>query len=223
MERLTIDMEGARYGELSAASLQMGDDTIAIQRIATMSVEAHAFLPFDTPGNQQTKGVYASLFVFCLFIALMGVSYWGLMASGTQALIAIGIAAGFGLLALIFGVKTLQYARKLKKRVPYYRLLIGTSDGRQIPLVDDNRDVLMKIRDIVRHKMDTGDTEMTGNFDLNLDIVDLKQSPNEVPVEEDEQISEILDAVSETADEPSDESAPSILFGNAGSGLKDAS
>ena len=34
--------------------------------------------------------------------------------------------------------------------------------------------MLIKIRDIVRHKMDTGDTETTGEFDLNLDIVDLK-------------------------------------------------
>jgi hypothetical protein len=58
---------------------------------------------------------------------------------------------------------------------PYYRLLIGTSDGRQIPLVDNNRDVLTKIRDVVRHKMDTGDARPSpATFDLNLDIVNLR-------------------------------------------------
>jgi hypothetical protein len=65
-------------------------------------------------------------------------------------------------------------AAKIKRREPYHRLTIGTSDGRQIPIVDDNRDVLVRIRNVVRHKMDTGDTETVGEFDLNLDIVDLK-------------------------------------------------
>ena len=65
-------------------------------------------------------------------------------------------------------------AIKLKKQEPYFRLLIGTSDGRQIPLVDNNREVLTKIRDVIRHKMDTGDTAVTGDFDLNLDIVNLR-------------------------------------------------
>lgn len=62
----------------------------------------------------------------------------------------------------------------LKKREPYYRLLIGTSDGRQIPLVDNNRDVLVKVRDVVRYKLDTSDTSITGDFDLNLDRVNLR-------------------------------------------------
>jgi hypothetical protein len=33
MDRQTLDMEGARQGEISAASLQMGDDTIAIRAL----------------------------------------------------------------------------------------------------------------------------------------------------------------------------------------------
>ena len=56
--------------------------------------------------------------------------------------------------------------------------MIGASDGRQIPLVDDNRAVLLRIRDIVRHKMDSGDREVQGDFDLDLDLVNISK-PNE--------------------------------------------
>lgn len=70
MKRQTIDEEGARLGEVSAASLQLGDDTIAIRRIATMSVERHEFFPWDTPENRKTQSVYSTLCVAFLFSAL---------------------------------------------------------------------------------------------------------------------------------------------------------
>ena len=34
--------------------------------------------------------------------------------------------------------------------------------------------MLTKIRDVIRHKLDSGDTSITGDFDLNLDIVNLR-------------------------------------------------
>ena len=86
------------------------------------------------------------------------------------------------LLGLVLGVRAAMIAMKLKKQEPYYRLLIGTSDGRQIPLVDNNREVLTKIRDVIRHKLDSGDTSITGDFDLNLDIVNLRMPKGAAPV-----------------------------------------
>lgn len=174
MDRQTLDMEGARQGEVSAASLQLADDTIAIRRIATMSVERHEFAPWDTPRNRRTQGVYATLCVALLFFGLLGLGWWALRPGQGDG--AIGLFVGLGLLALgvLLGVRAAMIAMMLKQREPYYRLLIGTSDARQIPLVDNNRDVLVKIRDVVRHKMDTGDTTITGNFDLNLDVVNLR-------------------------------------------------
>lgn len=174
MDRQTLDMEGARQGEVSAASLQMGDDTIAIRRIATMSVERHEFAPWDTPRNRKTQSVYATLCVSLLFFGLMGLGWWALRPGQGDGV--IGLFAGIGMLFLgvLLGIRAAMIAVRLKKREPYYRLLIGTSDARQIPLVDNNRDVLVKIRDVVRHKMDTGDTSITGDFDLNLDIVNLR-------------------------------------------------
>ncbi len=174
MQRQTIDQEGARQGEVSAASLQLGDDTIAIRRIATMSVERHEFFPWDTPENQQTQKLYATLCVGFLFFALLAlvIGYF----SGKQPFAVFAVLGGWLLLVLglLFGIRAAMIAMKLKKKEPYFRLLIGTSDGRQIPLVDNSREVLTKIRDVVRHKLDTGDTSVVGDFDLNLDIVNLR-------------------------------------------------
>lgn len=196
MDRQTLDMEGARQGEVSAASLQMGDDTIAIRRIATMSVERHEFAPWDTPRNRKTQSIYATLCVSSLFFGLLGLGWWALRPGQGDG--AIGLLAGISLLVLgiLLGIRAAMIAVMLKRREPYYRLLIGTSDGRQIPLVDNNRDVLVKIRDVVRHKMDTADTSITGDFDLNLDIVNLRlpksaalgtaaPAPPETPQEDD--------------------------------------
>lgn len=174
MDRQTLDMEGARQGEVSAASMQVGNDTIAIARIATMTVEKHEFFPWDTPANRKTQSVYATICVGALFFGLAGL-VWGLVRtgypdSGMGNLIGVALMA----LGLGLGIRAAMIALKLKKKEPYYRLLIGTSDGRQIPLVDNNRDVLSKIRDVLRHKMDTGDASVTGDFDLNLDIVNLR-------------------------------------------------
>lgn len=174
MDRQTLDMEGARQGEVSAASMQVGDDTIAIARIATMTVEKHEFFPWDTPANRKTQSIYATTCVGTLFFGLAGLA-WGVVRSGQPDsglanLIGIALMA----LGLGLGIRAAMIALKLKKKEPYYRLLIGTSDGRQIPLVDNNRDVLSKIRDVLRHKMDTGDATVTGDFDLNLDIVNLR-------------------------------------------------
>ena len=109
-----------------------------------------------------------------LFFALVALAIG--YVSGKQPHAVYAVLGGWFLLlvGLFLGVRAMMIALKLKKMEPYYRLLIGTSDGRQIPLVDNNRDVLIKIRDVVRHKMDTGDASVTGDFDLNLDIVNLR-------------------------------------------------
>ncbi|MBK8198107.1 MAG: hypothetical protein IPK75_07025 [Acidobacteria bacterium] len=174
MKRQTIDQEGARQGEVSAASIQMGNDTIAVRRIATMSVEKHDFFPWDTPENRKTQSIYATSCVGFLFFALVALAIG--YVSGKQPHAVYAVLGGWFLLlvGLFLGVRAMMIALKLKKMEPYYRLLIGTSDGRQIPLVDNNRDVLIKIRDVVLHKMDTGDASVTGDFDLNLDIVNLR-------------------------------------------------
>jgi hypothetical protein len=174
MQRQTIDQEGARQGEVSAASLQLGDDTIAIRRIATMTVERHDFFPWDTPANRKTQSVYATACVGFLFFGLAGFAWWAIRPAQGDGVIGLMVGVLLMLLGLVLGVRAAIIAMKLKKQEPYYRLLIGTSDGRQIPLVDNNREVLTRIRDVIRHKLDSGDTSITGDFDLNLDIVNLR-------------------------------------------------
>lgn len=174
MDRQTLDMEGARQGEVSAASMQVGDDTIAIARIATMTVEKHEFFPWDTPANRKTQSVYATVCVGMLFFGLAGIAWWALRPAQSDGALGLLIGGALMVIGLALGVRAAMIALMLKKKEPYYRLLIGTSDGRQIPLVDNNRDVLAKIRDVLRHKMDTGDATITGDFDLNLDLVNLR-------------------------------------------------
>jgi hypothetical protein len=178
MDRQTLDMEGARQGEISAASLQMGDDTIAIQRIATMTVEANDFFPWDTPKNRVTQKGYATAFVSLMFFALMGIGWWAVLPGRPVSMVMLGIGVVMLIGAMVCGLRAGMIAAKLRLKQKYFRLVIGTSDARQIPLVDDNREVLCKIRDVVRHKMDTDDRTLVGDFDLNLDIVNLK-SPNQ--------------------------------------------
>ncbi|MGA1343510.1 MAG: hypothetical protein ACO33A_10805 [Hyphomonas sp.] len=174
MQRQSIDQEGARQGEVSAGSLQLGNDTIAIRRIATMSVERHEFFPWDTSENQQTQKLYATLCVGMLFFGLVGFAWWAVRPGRDDGVIGLLVGTALMLIGLILGVRAAMIAMKLKRKDPYFRLLIGTSDGRQIPLVDNNREVLTKIRDVVRHKLDTGDMSLVGDFDLNLDIVNLR-------------------------------------------------
>lgn len=180
MDRLTLDMEGARAGEISAASLQMGDDTIAIQRIATMSIDAHEFAPWDTPKNRATKDLYATGFIGCLFFGLGAMVWFVLRQYAADAFPVMLIGAVLIMIGLVLGLRASMVAMKLRKTQPYYRLTIGTSDGRQIPLVDNSRETLTKLRDLIRHKMDSNDTNLTASFDLNEDRVSLNSPATEV-------------------------------------------
>jgi len=114
------------------------------------------------------------LCVGMLFFGLVGFAWWAIRPARADG--AIGLLAGIALVLIgfMFGVRAAMIAMQLKRKEPYFRLLIGTSDGRQIPLVDNNREVLTKIRDVIRYKLDTGDTSVVGDFDLNLDIVNLR-------------------------------------------------
>lgn len=175
MKRQTIDQEGARRGEVSAASLQLDDnDTIAIRRIATMSVERHEFFPWDTPENRKTQSLYSTFCVGLLFFGLVGFGWWAIRPGQGDGVIGLLAGGVMMFLGLVLGVRAMMIAGRLREKHPYFKLIIGCSDARQIALVDNNREVLAKIRDVIRHKMDTGDTSITGDFDLNDDIVNLR-------------------------------------------------
>jgi hypothetical protein len=114
--------------------------------------------------------------IYILGTDLLGRDLWSRLMVATRVSLTIGlVGVTISLfLGVLLGIRAAMIAVMLKKREPYYRLLIGTSDGRQIPLVDNNRDVLVKVRDVVRYKLDTSDTSITGDFDLNLDSVNLR-------------------------------------------------
>ncbi|HBX91315.1 MAG TPA: hypothetical protein DEG79_00175, partial [Hyphomonas sp.] len=123
--------------------------------------------------NKRTQSLYASFFVINLFFGLMALAWGGLFPGNGSSMVALLVGGVLTLLGFILGIRAVLIARRMKTRQPYYRLVIGASDGRQIPLVDNNRDVLMRIRDVVRHKMDSGERAIRGEFDLDLDLVDL--------------------------------------------------
>ncbi len=212
MDRQTIDMEGARQGEISAASLQLGDHTIAIQRIATMSVENQTFSPWDLPANRASKGLAATGSMTSGFIGLACVTWFALRNYQPDALYSVAIGGGLILISLLLAARAAFMAAKINKKEPYYRLTIGTSDGRQIPLVDNNRQVLLRLRDIIRHKLDTNDTELTGDFDLNLDIVNIN-APADSKFARLEPLPSMFDDMEPAnAGRRADDDAPEILF-----------
>ncbi len=226
MDRQTLDMEGARRGEISSASLQMGEDTIAIQCIATMSVESMEFAPWETATNKRAQSLYASFFVINLFFGLLALAWGGLFPGNSSSLVALVIGGVLTLLGFVLGIRAAMIARRMKRRQPYYRLVIGASDGRRIPLVDNNRDVLMRIRDVVRHKMDSGDREIRGDFDLDLDLVNL-HLPTEA--QKTKTISREPDIVSKATPQETDvepvtpETESEVLFDQEAEIIRDAS
>lgn len=212
MDRQTLDMEGARQGDISSASLQLGEHTIAIQRIATMSVENHMFAPWDLPTNRAAKGMTVMGSLVCGLIGFGCVAWFFLQGYQSSALVFAAVGGGLILISLMLALRAAYMAAKINKKEPYYRLTIGTSDGRQIPLVDNNRQVLIQLRDVIRHKLDTGDTELTGDFNLNLDSVNIK-APADSKFVRLEPLPSMFDEMTpKPGDVLSDTKDPEILF-----------
>ena len=170
LDRLTLDQEGARTGELFAHTLQMGDDTDTLSNIATMGVETQKFRPYDTPSNRGrlrlVLGVASLAFVGCI----LTLAWWGLSRAPLISLTAL-LAVGLGVLFVILAGRGVYLSMKINRWQDYYRLSIGASDGRVISLVDNSRPVLEEVRDVIRKKIDMGDHTTVGTFDLNTDTV----------------------------------------------------
>ncbi|MEM9739806.1 MAG: DUF6232 family protein [Pseudomonadota bacterium] len=172
MDRLTLDQAGARRGELFRHSIQMGGDTVTIENIATISIQSERFEPFRTPRNQRALGFWTALGVVSGLVFIISLAIWSASNGawfGMTTLIVL-LSFAFAVAGLWFGVKLLLALRKVET---FYRLRIGASDGRQIDLVDDNEDVLIEIRDAIRTKIDDGDSELVGTYDLDTDTVNL--------------------------------------------------
>ncbi|MEM1149676.1 MAG: DUF6232 family protein [Pseudomonadota bacterium] len=172
MDRLTLDQAGARHGELFRHSLQMGGDTVTIENIATLSILSEQFQPFKTPRNQNALGLWTALGIISGLTFIIMLAIWSASNGswfGTTAVVVLLSLLLTGA-SLWFGVRLALAIRKVET---FYRLRIGASDGRQIDLVDDNEDVLVQIRDAIRIKIDEGDAELTGTYNLDTDTVNL--------------------------------------------------
>lgn len=172
MERLKLDREGARTGELFEHSLQLGDDTVTLGNIATMAVGQEQFRPWDTPRNRQRLGLWLVCAAACVLIGLLALAAMGFSGGGFLSMPGIVLVVS----VLLFGLTAwfaVSVALKLRVEQTFFRLRIGTSDGRQIDLVDDSRRMLENIRDAIRRKIDNEDWRTTGHFDLNEDRVEL--------------------------------------------------
>ena len=179
MDRLTIDQEGARRGELFAHSLQLGNETVTLGNIATMTIEKERFRPFETPRNRQTLGLHVGLSSIALVIGLVLLIYWAATGGGlfrTAGLIAWALMAGF----VVFAIFAARLALRIRHEQDFFRLRIGAADGRQISLVDDSQQMLEQVRDIIRNKIDQEDAKTTAVFDLDLDSMDVRTATQSV-------------------------------------------
>ena len=136
-----------------------------------MSVERHEFFPWDTPENRKTQSVYATLCVALLFFGLVGLVGW-LVLSGQSVCERDVDVCGHRTDGAWPGpgVRAMMIAMRLKEK-HYFRLVIGTSDGRQIPLVDNNREVLIQDPRRCPPQARYRRYQRDRRFDLNLDIV----------------------------------------------------
>lgn len=174
MERLTLDEEGARQGRVFEHSIQLGDDTVTFQGIATMGVETHSFKPYDTPRNRRSMGGYVVFGALFLLVAMFALAWWGMTGGAiTQPSAIVGLLCGAVFLALALIAANMW--RKIQTVKKYFRLRIGTSDGQQIYLVDDHKRTLEQLRDAIRMKIDENDTNIVGTFDLNTDTISLSR------------------------------------------------
>ena len=172
MQRLKLDQAGARTGELFEHSLQLGDETVTLGNIATMGIDKERFRPWDTPANRRRLGMRMVYMSVCFLIGILALAVMGFSGGGllsTPGLVLI-VSAILFVLAAWFAV---SISLKLRLEQDFFRLRIGTSDARQIDLVDDSRKMLEDIRDAIRRKIDNEDWRTTGRFDLNLDLVEL--------------------------------------------------
>ncbi len=172
MERLRLDQEGARTGELFEHSLQLGDDTVTLGNIATMAIGQERFRPWDTPRNRQRLGLWLVCAAACFLIGILALAAMGFSGGSFPSMpgIVLIVASLLFCVAAWFAVRV---SLKLRVEQDFFRLRIGTSDGRQIDLVDDSRRMLEDIRDAIRRKIDHEDWRTTGHFDLNRDMVEL--------------------------------------------------
>jgi len=172
MDRLTLDQAGARRGQLFRHSIQMGDDTVTLENVATLTIENERFQPYRTPRNQQALALWTGLGIFSGLVFIIMFAVWS-AANGAW----FGVTAMIVYLAFILMGLSIWFGGRLflamRRWQAFFRLRIGASDGRQIDLVDDNRGVLEQIRDAIRVKIDESDAEMMGTFDLDTDTVSL--------------------------------------------------
>ncbi|MEM6665482.1 MAG: hypothetical protein AAF638_03675 [Pseudomonadota bacterium] len=169
---MTLDQEGARRGELLRHSLQLGDDTVTVNNIATMGIQSEQFQPYRTTRNRRHLSLHVGFFSIFLVVAVLVLAWWGMTGAG---LFRWSTLWGWGsaIAAFTFGVFALRLNVAMDRVEPFFRLRIGASDGRHIDLVDDNKDVLERIRDAVRLKIDTQDYRTVGTFDLDRDVVNI--------------------------------------------------
>ncbi len=170
LDRQTLDMTGARQGDLHEHTLQMGDDTVTLANIATMAIETRQFQPFDTPRNRTRQRLALVSGSFAFVGMVLCLAWWGLSAAGPVSPIAAATIL-LGLLFLALLVRAFWLSARIRQVQDYYQLSIGASDGRTLSLVDDSRIVLEQVRDLIRRKIDTQDHITTGHFDLNTDTV----------------------------------------------------
>ncbi|MEM1105224.1 MAG: DUF6232 family protein [Pseudomonadota bacterium] len=175
MDRLTLDQTGARRGQVFRHSIQMGDDTVTLENIATLTIENERFQPHRTPRNRQVLALWTGLGLISGLTFIITLAIWSGGDGGWFGAAALTVYLSFILCAasIWFGARLVLAMARWE---PYYRLRIGASDGRQIDLVDDNRSVLEQIRDAIRIKIDEEDSDMQGSFDLDTDTVTLTRA-----------------------------------------------
>jgi hypothetical protein len=141
-------------GHVRERTIEMGATTIALDNIATMNVV--------DPGRSFAAAIIGA------FMLLLGA--W---VATMETLFSIPLFAG-GIALIIWNFVNRTHAY----------LAIGTSDGRRTHIVSKNREFLVRVRDMIREKIDTRNAALTGVINITAARLDTRldgQSPAPEP------------------------------------------
>jgi hypothetical protein len=131
-------------GHVRERTIEMGATTIALDNIATMHVV--------DPGRSFAAAIIGA------FMILLGA--W---VATMETLFSIPLFVG-GIALIIWNFVNRTHAY----------LAIGTSDGRRTHIVSKNREFLVSVRNMIREKIDTRNTDMTGVINITAARLDTR-------------------------------------------------
>ena len=155
--------EGPRSGALFEGTLQIGDDTIALSNLASLSLD-------EVERRPRTLILSLAAAVFLILAA-------GFAATFAAAPDRFDFNPTIPAAVVLFCALGAGGALHLKSRLAYtfHELSFGASDGSRIVIRSERKTTLVRIADVVREKLDHAHSPLVARFNLAEDEVRIER------------------------------------------------